>query len=48
MDHVEVKLVGRFHRIWINGELLVRKRGVRIIPREFMTEEQAWGFLSDG
>jgi hypothetical protein len=53
MDLVEVKPVGRFHRIWINGNLLVRNRTVttplgmekRTEPREFMTEEQAWGFL---
>jgi len=53
MDRTDVIQVGRFWRVFINGNLLVRNRTVttplgmekRTEPREFMTEEQAWGFL---
>ena len=54
-DHLSVTQVDRFWRIFVNGQLLTKTRTietpqgqqVETTPREFMREDQAWGFLGE-
>ena len=54
-DYLEVIPQGRFWWVFINGQLLTRNKTVettsgsqvKTVPREFMTDLQAWGFLGE-